>query len=151
MPTRRRTRDRLARMTGAVSARDREHILAHTAGLWEALRGERVFMTGGTGFVGTWFVEAFVAANAAYHLGATMVLLSRDPARFEARAPHLAGDRAVRLIAGDAVDFTRPEGRFGFVVHAATERQDGDASATPLRTLDRDTAGARPGLGFARH
>ena len=135
--------------TRAVSARDREHVLVHTAGLWEALRGERVFMTGGTGFVGTWLVEAFVAANDAYDLGATIVLLSRDPARFTARAPHLAGDRAVRLIAGDAVDFTPPDGRFAFVVHAATERQNGDA--TPLQSLDRDGAATRRVLDFARH
>jgi dTDP-glucose 4,6-dehydratase len=137
-------------ITRAVSVRDREHVLAHTVGLWDALRGERVFMTGGTGFVGTWLVEAFVAANDAYDLGATVVLLSRDPARFAARAPHLAGDRAVRLIAGDAVDFTPPDGRFAFVVHAATERQDGAASAAPLRSLDRDTGATRRVLDFAR-
>ena len=134
--------------TQAVSARDREHMLVHTAGLWEAFRGERVFITGGTGFVGTWLVEAFVAADDAYDLGATAVLLSRDPDRFAARAPHLAGHRAVRLIAGDAVDFTPPEGRFAFVVHAATERQD---PAAPLRSLDRDTAATRRVLEFARH
>ncbi|MDQ6925391.1 MAG: NAD-dependent epimerase/dehydratase family protein [Candidatus Eremiobacteraeota bacterium] len=126
-------------------------MLAHTAGLWDALRGERVFITGGTGFVGTWLIEAFVAANDAYDLGATAVLLSRDPARFAERAPHLAGHPAVRLIAGDAVYFTPPEGRFAFVVHAATERQDGDAAAVPLRSLDRDTGATRRVLDFARH
>ena len=137
--------------TRAVSLRDREHMLVHTAGLWEALRGERVFMTGGTGFVGTWLVEAFVAANDAYELGATAVLLSRDPARFADRAPHLAAHRAVRLIAGDAVDFTPPDGGFTFVVHAATERQSGGAAAaTPLQSLDRDTAATRRVLEFAR-
>ena len=124
-------------------------MLAHTQGLWEDLRGERVFMTGGTGFVGTWLVEAFAAANDAYDLGATAVLLSRDPARFGERAPHLAGHRAVRLIAGDAVDFAPPEGEFGFVVHAATERQTGDAAAAPMGSLDRDTAATRRVLEFA--
>jgi dTDP-glucose 4,6-dehydratase len=133
-----------------ISVVDRDHMLTHTHGLWEGLRGERVFMTGGTGFVGTWLVEAFAAANDAYDLGAKAVLLSRDPARFAQRAPHLAGHRAVRLIAGDAVGFTPPEGEFAFVVHAATERQAGDADATPMRSLDRDTAATRRVLEFAR-
>ena len=137
-------------MTRGVSVRDRDHMLLHTAGLWEALRGERIFMTGGTGFVGTWLVEAFVAANQAYDLGATAVLLSRDPDRFAARAPHLANDRAVRLIAGDAVDFAPPDGRFAFVVHAATERQN-DGTAAQLQSLDRDTRATRRVLEFARH
>lgn len=136
-------------MTRAVSVRDREHVLAHTAGLWEPLRGERIFMTGGTGFVGTWLVEAFVAANEAYDLGATVVLLSRDPARFAARAPHLAGNRAVRLIAGDVADFAPPEGRFACIVHAATESQNG-APAAPLQSLDRDVAATRRVLELAR-
>jgi dTDP-glucose 4,6-dehydratase len=118
--------------------------------LWDALRRQRVFVTGGTGFVGTWLVEAFAAANDAYDLGATVVLLSRDPARFAANAPHLAGHRAVRLIAGDVVDFTPPDGSFAFVVHAATERQNGAANA-PLRSLDRDTAATRRVLDFARN
>jgi dTDP-glucose 4,6-dehydratase len=133
-----------------ISTRDREHVLAHTAGLWDGLRGERIFMTGGTGFVGTWLVEAFVAANAAHDLGATAVLLSRDPQRFAERAPHLARDNAVQLVAGDAADLTPPEGRFAFVVHAATERYDGDDAAR-LRSLERDTAATRRMLDFAKN
>jgi dTDP-glucose 4,6-dehydratase len=137
-------------MTSAVFAQDREEMLGRTAGLWEALRGERVFVTGGTGFVGTWLVELFVAANAAHDLRAQIVLLSRDPARFAARAPHLARDPAVRLVAGDAVDFVPADERFAYVVHAATERHGGADGAHPLAALDRDVAATRRVLELAR-
>jgi nucleoside-diphosphate-sugar epimerase len=91
---------------------DLDHILAHTARIWDSLRGANIFLTGGTGFVGTWLVESLVWANRRLNLNARAVLLTRNKKAFHA-------DRAISFIHGEANAFTFPEGEFPFVIHAA--------------------------------
>jgi dTDP-glucose 4,6-dehydratase len=131
-------------------ANDLDHILNFTEGLWDELRGERVFITGGTGFFGCWLLESFAWANDRLGLGASALVLTRDAAAFAKRAPHLARHPAVHFHVGDVRSFEFPDGEFSHVVHAAT-----DASATllhddPLLMFDTIVEGTRHVLEFAR-
>src|SRR5215213_3766529 len=120
-------------------AADLDHILAHTADLWESARGKRIFITGGTGFFGRWLLESFAHANRELNLGASAVVLSRNPDAFAVKAPHLAKDAAVEWMAGD-VRTLSPQmangAQFEFVIHAATEASAKLNAEDPLRMLD---------------
>ncbi|HEY3885173.1 MAG TPA: NAD(P)-dependent oxidoreductase [Vicinamibacterales bacterium] len=102
-------------------AGDLERVLSQVGPLWEDLRGARLFITGGTGFFGCWLLESLLWANDRLGLGASVVVLTRDPARFRREVPHLATDRAVALHAGDVRTFAYPDGSFTHVVHAAAD------------------------------
>jgi dTDP-glucose 4,6-dehydratase len=136
-------------MAAPLSMADLDLVLAQTRELWEEMRGQRVFITGGTGFFGCWLVESFCHGNRALGLGARATVLTRDPAKFAAKAPHLAGDPAVTLHAGDVRDFESPAGEFRFVIHAATEASTRQAAEEPLEMLSTILAGTERTLKFA--
>ena len=120
-----------------IPAADLDLILQHTRPLWEDMRNQRIFITGGTGFFGSWLLSSFLHINQALELNAKATILTRNPASFLARVPHLASHPAITLLPGDIRTFPMPTGSFDFVIHAATEVVAISANAHPL---DRYTA-----------
>jgi dTDP-glucose 4,6-dehydratase len=133
-----------------VIAADVAAVLARTQSLWSDLRGAGVLITGGTGFFGIWLLETLLAANREWSLGCRVTVLSRDPARFAAKAPHLAGDPALSLISGDVRDFSLPAGPITHVIHAATEASASLNASDPLTMFDVCVEGTRRILHLAR-
>lgn len=129
---------------------DLDHVLAHTGGLWDGLRGGRLFITGGTGFFGKWLLETFLWANDRLHLGARATVLTRSPATFRHQHPHLAENPAVRLHEGDVRTFDFPAGPFSHVIHAATPSSTSLSEPDPQKLLTIIVEGTRRTLEFAR-
>jgi nucleoside-diphosphate-sugar epimerase len=131
-------------------APDLDHVLAHTQDLWPSLRNTSIFITGGTGFVGTWLLESLIWADAQLDLGIKAILITRNPEAFAKKSPHLANHPALHIIEADACCFPFPEGEFPFIIHAATERSFNAVPEYPLSTFDRDVKATRRVLEFAR-
>ncbi len=131
-------------------AEDLDLIVAQTQPTWESLRGQRLFLTGGTGFFGCWLLESFLWANERLELEAQAVVLTRNPAAFRRKAPHLADHAAVTLQAGDVRSFAYPTGKFARVIHAANDSRQSLQHDAPLEVLDTIVQGTRHTLEFAR-
>lgn len=130
-----------------VDHSDLDHILKHAD--LSALRGERIFITGGTGFFGCWLLESFLHANRELGLNAQATVLTRNPAAFAEKAPHLAKDTAITLLAGDVKSFEFPAARHAFVIHAATDSGGQQAKSTPAELRASIVEGTRHTLRFA--
>jgi nucleoside-diphosphate-sugar epimerase len=133
-----------------VNIKDLDHILEHTTQLWEEIRGQNIFITGGTGYFGCWLLESFTWVNDRLNLAAKATVLSRNPAAFVTKAPHLANHPSVHLIQGDVRDFKFPRGEFRFVIHAATEANAKLNQENPLLMFETIVEGTRRTLEFAR-
>ena len=128
---------------------DLDHILAHTKGLWEELRGKRVFITGGTGFFGCWFLESFAWANEKLNLNSSMLVLTRDVEAFRKKAPHLTNNPSISFHTGDIRSFDFPEGKFDYIIHAAASLSSLPDGKDSLEVFDIIVEGTRHFLEFA--
>lgn len=129
---------------------DLDYILSHTQGLWEEIKGQRIFMTGGTGFFGCWLLESFAFANEKLGLGASALVLTRNREAFRSKAPHLAGNPAISFLEGDVRTFSFPEGEFRYIIHAATDASVKIEEEDALLMFDTIVQGTRRVLDFSR-
>jgi len=97
---------------------DLDRIVEVAADDLASLDGARLFVTGGTGFVGTWLLEALVWSRHRRGGGPDLEVLTRDPEGFAVRSPHLA--IAVGMLRGDIRDPFVPSAAPDVIVHAAT-------------------------------
>lgn len=128
---------------------DLDHVLAHCETLWPSFAGAHLFVTGATGFFGKWMLESLLYANDKKALGLRITGLSRNPAAFLAKMPHLAEHTALGWVTGDVRDFTFPEGKFTHIIHAATDASAKLNAERPLAMFDTIVNGTRRVLDFA--
>ncbi len=130
-------------MKNNLLADDLNYILERTPSVWDELRGQRIFITGGTGFFGVWLLEALTWANDQLNLNLSVTVLSRDPKAFAAKAPHLAHHPAIQFLPGDVRNFIAPVGMFSHVIHAATEASAKLNTENPSLMLETILQGTR--------
>src|SRR5205814_9287565 len=116
---------------------------------WPKLAGKRIFMTGGTGFIGRWMLSALADANQRLRLGVEIDVLTRDPDAFAKRKPGLASADGFRFVRGDVLGLGPPRGRYDYVLHAATDASADLNDNDPLRMFDTIVEGTRRALDFA--
>ena len=89
-------------MTYILPTRDLDEIVDRSPAIWRALAGQRIFLTGGTGFLGRWVTETLLRANETIGLGAHLSVLSRNP------NPLPYDSKLLTRIHGDLLSFTVP-------------------------------------------
>jgi dTDP-glucose 4,6-dehydratase len=116
-----------------------------------ALRGGRVFITGGTGFFGKWIVESLMHARERLLDGKLeLTVLTRSCANARRVFAGAFGFEEVSWHEGDVATFAPPAGAFSHVIHAATPARASLNDNDPLKMLEITISGTRRVLEFAR-
>jgi nucleoside-diphosphate-sugar epimerase len=134
----------------ALPSDDLDEVLAQTPGFWSRFGGARLFITGGTGFIGSWLIQAIQRANDKLGARIEIVALSRTPERARLAHPLVFARQDIQLLQGDVTDFHGETGPLDLCIHAASDVGDPRQSSAPLQTFDSIVAGTRCILDVAR-
>jgi dTDP-glucose 4,6-dehydratase len=133
-------------LSSSVSAQvtaDLDEQLAFAESDLRALAGTMLFITGGTGFVGTWLLESIVHANERLQTRIGVTLLTRDARAFRKSRPHLAENKAIRCVEGDVRDLPPILPHFDAIIHAATPASAALNREQPFEMMDTVIDGGR--------
>jgi len=117
---------------------------------WLALRGESIFITGGSGLFGRWFVNALLDANQRLGVDIKATILTRNPEALFLNSPDDYKDSALTLLQGDVQDFTFPPESYSHILHmATTSAHETFAGEDPLEKFHMLVKGTERVLKFA--
>lgn len=128
---------------------DLNYILSQTLPIWKELKNQRIFITGGTGFLGSWILESFIWANEKLKLNSEAVVLTRDAASFLKKRSHFSSEKSLHFYEGNILDFKYPKGHFSHVIHAATDSNYSRVSSWSM--LETIIQGTKYILEFAKN
>jgi len=109
---------------------------------WRAFKGQKIFLTGGTGFFGKALLRNHLSLDCSK--ACEIAVLSRHPEQFLAAYPEFSGHSSITFLKGDIQERdTLPWGQtFTHVLHAATDSTIGPR-LTPLQRYDQIVEGTR--------
>ncbi len=108
-----------------------------------ALSGSTLFITGGTGYVGSWLLESLLYANKRLQTGISATVLTRDAKSFRQKHPHLAQNEAILLVEGDVRSIPDTLPHFDAIIHAATPASAELNREQPFEMMDTVIDGGR--------
>ena len=113
------------------------------------LSSANIFITGGTGFIGCWMLEAIRYSNLTLNTNIRATILTRSTVNFKSKAAHLAGYELFNFIEGDVSSFISPAQSYSHLIHAATDASADLNENNPLQMFNTVLQGTKRALDFA--
>ena len=100
-----------------------------------ALRGETIYISGVSGFMGTWLLELIAYLNDAFGFGTRVIGVARNTARLEEKAPHLASRKDIVLEDKDVRNIFEIPSEVSWIIHTAATPDHRLHTSDPLSVI----------------
>lgn len=116
----------------------------------QALRNQKILITGGTGFFGKWLTLGLLALNEAYDLKLKLLVLSRNPESALSQYPWIYSSEQVQMVKADILDLSKVGVECDYIFHAATDTSVRAISENPRWIFDVAAKGTLETLRYAK-
>jgi UDP-glucuronate decarboxylase len=110
---------------------------------WTGLRGESIFITGGSGFIGSALLYSLIESDKRNDLNIRVTVLTRKVSLFKIKHPKIVKSSFISLLEGDIRNFNFPKEKFSKLFHLATtsasETFKGESQLKKYKTLVEGT------------
>lgn len=116
---------------------------------WDELRQKTVFVTGGTGLIGTMLIKGLLHAGRERQLGLKIIALARDTAKAETRFAEELRTGNLVLLPGNVEELPAVDGEVDYIVHGASNTASRDFVERPVETIRTSVVGTENVLRLA--
>lgn len=131
--------------------KDCEEVIEQSIATLDKLKNQMLYITGGTGFVGTWLAEFVTCLNDDFNFNTELVLVARDTESFKAKVPHLALRKDIQLISTDVRNINVIPENVTYIIHAAATPDNRQHMSDPLNVMENITKGTSALLDSATY
>jgi nucleoside-diphosphate-sugar epimerase len=107
----------------------------------DELKNQKIYIAGGTGFIGSWIAEFITFLNDNYNFNASLVILSRNTESFREEKNHLSNRKDILYISGDIRNINELPNDISFIIHAAASPDNRNHVSNPIDTISTITKG----------
>lgn len=128
---------------------DCAEVITPSVSMLDSLKNRLVYITGGTGFVGTWITETIAFLNDNYRFNTYLIIVARNIDLFREKVPHLAVRKDVTLVSMNVRNIVEIPGDVSYILHAAATPDNRQHMSDPLGVMDTITKGTNSVLDAA--
>lgn len=137
-------------MVSSVYQEDMEYISSTKCIDWNFLKDKKIFITGGTGLIGSTVIDGLLYSNEKYDLHLQIIALVRNLKKAKARFPNNTSNGILKFVLGSVEELPDIQGKVDYIIHGASPTGSLYFIKHPVETIQTVVKGTKNILELAK-